>query len=209
MSGKLTSWLHQACTQSTCVVEHMKDLNIQLQQYVNELSRIMFRKENLRGDRSWRLPAFYSLCIQSLVRKGLISVFGNASTASSHSKCLGQHLQLAVQLFIALSPGFDTFMRSEDWSLEDPLKAPRLAIGHARWVEGILKGSSTYLQTLFDIISQSTSSDASWKKTSYLDFTDRQISSPCQQTGSPDGHLPGETNAVTPRDSSAERQQGS
>lgn len=151
MSGKISRWVHRDCTKSSCMVGHSRDLRVQSQQYLNELSRIMLKKENLRGETAWRLPAFYSLCIQSLVRRSLISVFGSASTFQSDSTSSTQYLQLGAQLFIALSPGFETFMRNEDWGWVDPVKAPKLRVGHERWMEEVQRSASKYLEKQFDI----------------------------------------------------------
>lgn len=49
MSGKLSSQVRQACTPTACVVDHLNQLDMQMQEYLNELSRIMFKKKNLRG----------------------------------------------------------------------------------------------------------------------------------------------------------------
>jgi hypothetical protein len=45
-------------------------------------------------------------------------------------------------------------MRSKDWSLKDPLKAPRLATGHTRWIKEVLTSSSRYLERIFDVNSR-------------------------------------------------------
>jgi hypothetical protein len=103
---------HKECASSLCFDQPSRDLENHLKQYVNELSREIFRKKNLRGDRGWWLPTFYSLCIQSYVRK----ILDRLQTSSTAKKIDPEitYLHLAVYLFEAVSSGFDPIQGNQD-----------------------------------------------------------------------------------------------
>jgi hypothetical protein len=88
-----------------------------LEKYLAELSSVFFKKENMRS-KSWRLSIFYSLCIQSIVRKALINLLGNGESANA-SLGAKQYLHLAVRLFIASSGIQDPLMRNFSAELEN------------------------------------------------------------------------------------------
>lgn len=79
-SGVLTPILHSLCAPRTCKYDCVANLNIHLHLYTEELSRVVFKKENLRDRVPWWLSAFYSFCIQSYVRRALIALTTNANT---------------------------------------------------------------------------------------------------------------------------------
>ena len=95
--GGLTLEAHENCTSLLCRVEPARNLEKCLGDYLNELSQEIF-KENLRGDFSWWLPTFCSLCIQAHVGRALKVFVGNEAEAVS------QYHGPAVRLFIAISP---------------------------------------------------------------------------------------------------------
>lgn len=109
---------HQTCTLSACTVDSSNTVSRNLNKYVNELSRIMFQKKNLRGDKAWCLPTFYSLCIQGLARRFLLSLPNDAMIEATRQS-LHQHLHLAVHLFSTLARGVEFKEQISDWVIQD------------------------------------------------------------------------------------------
>jgi hypothetical protein len=99
---------HDECASKLCFIQPSRNLENHLKQYVNELSREIFRKKNLRGDRAWWLPTFYSLCIQSYVRK----ILDRLQTPSTDQKITLEttYLHLAIYLFEAILSSYDPIM---------------------------------------------------------------------------------------------------
>jgi hypothetical protein len=69
--GYLTELSHRSCTASACDIDCIKNLNLHLEQYLDELSRVFFNKENMRIKQSWWLSTFYSFCIQGIIQRAL------------------------------------------------------------------------------------------------------------------------------------------
>ncbi|TGO49828.1 hypothetical protein BCON_0199g00200 [Botryotinia convoluta] len=80
-----------------------------IKRYIEQLSKVFFKKENLRG-KTWWLSVFYSLVIQSLVRTMLKAIVGDGGAEIPLS--INQYLHLAVRLFIATSGAHDPLVRS-------------------------------------------------------------------------------------------------
>lgn len=131
---------------------------------MDEFSNVIFRKENLQSDRQWWLSMFYSLCIQSIVRKGLIAITQGFSTQQCEPTTSGPrlYLHLVLRLFIACAATYDPLIM--DWSSDLVLKsadfkevsrAPQyklaqLAIGQRRWGMRGISSSRGYLKQLFE-----------------------------------------------------------
>jgi hypothetical protein len=101
----LTADAHEECGGGYCQVECIRNLTAQLATYVDELSSVMFNKENMR-DRRWWLSTFYSLYIQSYVRHALIIIekqlrFPNSDDLSSEELTAMQYMHLPAILFTA------------------------------------------------------------------------------------------------------------
>ncbi|KAE8442727.1 hypothetical protein EG329_002918 [Mollisiaceae sp. DMI_Dod_QoI] len=73
-SGLLNPLWHNACESRNCKIECIDNLNMHLSIFSQELSRVFFKKDNLRSKRPWWLSAFYSFCIQSVVRRALLKL---------------------------------------------------------------------------------------------------------------------------------------
>ncbi|KAF7860494.1 uncharacterized protein EAF02_010728 [Botrytis sinoallii] len=91
-----------------------KDRNVDalmsaIKRYIEQLSKVFFKKENLRG-KTWWLSVFYSLVIQSLVRAIMKAIIGDGGAEIPSS--INQYLHLAVRLFIATSGAHDPLTRS-------------------------------------------------------------------------------------------------
>jgi hypothetical protein len=136
--------------------------------YVDELSLVMFKKENLR-DRRWWLSTFYSLCIQSHVRHVLILVekeliFPGNEDPPGESLYSTQYLHLAAILFTAASAQYDPLIGGRlQYALTDDSVVPETSVpelhhlsarnvfGVDKWSEKGFKTSYAYLRHLLQI----------------------------------------------------------
>jgi hypothetical protein len=113
------------------------------------LSYVFFKKENLRG-KTWWLSAFYSLVIQSVVRRLLLKFVETFPPAPPSIK---QYLHLAVRFFIASSGKFDPLAcdlhPAEDEDREH-YEAARLAVRQKEWKSLGIENSGDYLRKLFE-----------------------------------------------------------
>jgi hypothetical protein len=107
-SGPLGEELHILCEGFYCNVNCIAHLTSALTFYLDELSRVFFKK-NMRN-KSWWLSAFYSLCIQSKVRRCLIELI-TAEPRSKETLGAKQYLQLAVRLFVGSSGVYDPLVQ--------------------------------------------------------------------------------------------------
>lgn len=81
-SGLFDARWHSICELNKCKVDCLANLNTHLQLYTQELSRVFFKRDNLKNRRPWWLSAFYSFCIQSYVRRVLIEL-------ANYTECVG------------------------------------------------------------------------------------------------------------------------
>ncbi|KAB8294964.1 hypothetical protein EYC80_006917 [Monilinia laxa] len=146
---------HEACEASICKVDCTQNVELQLEQYLDELSRVIFLKENMRS-RIWWLSVFYSLCIQSVIRQALILLSPNDQEELRST----QYLQIAVRLFTVSSGTYDPLIR--DWSSEstssnledgpsvEDYHDAQLAVKQPDWRLWDIKNSATYLKKVFE-----------------------------------------------------------
>ena len=87
-SGHLSEACHQSCKPQSCDVGCVANLEAHLSRYLNELSRVFFLKENLRDIKIWWMSGFYSLCIQSIVRRALLQLVGGRGNVELTTRCL-------------------------------------------------------------------------------------------------------------------------
>ncbi|THV45470.1 hypothetical protein BGAL_0485g00090 [Botrytis galanthina] len=92
-----------------CKDRNVDSLTSAIKRYVEQLSKVFFKKENLRG-KTWWLSVFYSLVIQSLVRAIMKAIVGDGGAEIPSS--INQYLHLAVRLFIVSSGAHDPLARS-------------------------------------------------------------------------------------------------
>lgn len=159
LKAKRTWNCHCSCNPSEqiCEVSCVASLNASLARYVDHLSQVFFKKENLRG-KTWWTPVFYSLVIQSIVRQLLLQLVDHLSTTSSSIK---RFLHLAVRLFAASSGDYDPLVR--EWNFpkvgmtqkeikqsESNNDAVRLAVKQKDWKSLGYQNSADYLQKLFE-----------------------------------------------------------
>lgn len=89
---------------SFCNDKNVDSLMSAIKRYIEQLSKVFFKKENLRG-KTWWLSVFYSLVIQSLVRAILKAIVADGGVEIPSS--INQYLHLAVRLFVATSGAHD------------------------------------------------------------------------------------------------------
>lgn len=130
-----------------CKIVCIADLLSALSIYLGELSRVLFKKENMHG-KAWWLSTFYSLRIQSKVRQCLTKLL---DTESSGEAAAGgaAYMHLAVQLFVASSRSYDPMMCA-NVELPDVVLA-RTALQQEGWESVGIYSSSDYLYMLFEI----------------------------------------------------------
>ncbi|KAF7870408.1 hypothetical protein EAF04_004153 [Stromatinia cepivora] len=153
---------HEACEFSICKVDCVRNIELQIEQYLDELSRVVFMKENMRS-RVWWLSAFYSLCIQGVIRQFLILLSSSGQNRVSKNEELSsaQYLHIAVRLFTVSSGNHDPLIK--DWSSELAFTSPdggapsiedyqnaQLAIRQLDWRLKGIKKSGNYLKRLFE-----------------------------------------------------------
>ncbi|EGS23696.1 uncharacterized protein CTHT_0003940 [Thermochaetoides thermophila DSM 1495] len=107
----LTPSAHEDCCGGRCQVECIQNLTTRIAAYIDELSAVIFNKENMR-DRRWWLSTFYSLYIQSYVRHALIAIekilrFRVLDDAPTEDLAATQYLHLPTILFTAASAKYD------------------------------------------------------------------------------------------------------
>ena len=118
-SGFLEPLWHESCFPTRCTTDLVNTLQKTLSLYLDELSRVFFKKENLIDRKPWWLSAFYSFCIQSYVRENLIQLEMRSKIESSSLSltlfAAEKYLRLPLRLFIARSGDFDP-ITTPQWS---------------------------------------------------------------------------------------------
>ncbi|KAI1657691.1 hypothetical protein F4813DRAFT_71844 [Daldinia decipiens] len=117
--GHLTYELHDDCGPGVCCVRPFQELSSNIKSFTDELSKIIFRKENRLHEKRWWLSAFYSLWIQSYVRRTIRFLENQPEFqfTSETKQIYSAYLLLAVELFDATSASFDPLTLT--WSLEE------------------------------------------------------------------------------------------
>ncbi|KAF4626905.1 hypothetical protein G7Y89_g11252 [Cudoniella acicularis] len=149
-------YLHQACSSSTCEIECIENMTRHLEQYLNELSRVFFKSENMRTKHNWWLSAFYSFCIQSFVRQSLMEM--SILLRGRIGRAADEYLHLAIRLFIASSGDYDPLVRGFapgskekdfDHTLVADFQAAQVAVSQTSWKGDGITSSGQYLKKLF------------------------------------------------------------
>jgi hypothetical protein len=104
-SCKLTKASHQACSSTSCEIGCLSKVDANLKTYLDMLYEVMFDK-NSKNRREWWLSVFYSLCIQSYVRKSVIILVSHLGQEDNDGPATAtttanKYLQLVVELFAA------------------------------------------------------------------------------------------------------------
>ncbi|KAL2266674.1 hypothetical protein VTJ83DRAFT_6026 [Remersonia thermophila] len=164
----LTADAHEDCGGGFCQVECIRNLTAQLATYVDELSAVMFNKENMR-DRRWWLSTFYSLYMQSYVRHALIIIekqlrFHSSDDVSSDEPTATQYMHLPAVLFTAASTKYDPLFDGRlQYALTDNSVIPetsvpelhhssaRIACEVDKWPEAGIRTPYQFLRSLLQI----------------------------------------------------------
>ncbi|KAH8668091.1 hypothetical protein BGZ60DRAFT_528428 [Tricladium varicosporioides] len=147
---------HAHCHGNSCKVKYISDFEQNITLYLDELSRVFFRKENLKTRSGYWISAFYSFCIQAIVRKVLLELLGRRITITapvdeSLPKASEQFLHLAVNLFIASSGTYDPL--TTNYSATEPGNASDQEdiVLLQQVLGGPVHSSAGYLRKLFEI----------------------------------------------------------
>lgn len=167
-AGLLQPSGHDECSSGGCEVHCIRELLACVRAYVDELSAVMFNKENMR-DRRWWLSTFYSLCIQSYVRHSLLAIekhlcFPDLDDVSAEDLTSTQYLHLAAVLFTAASAKYDPLLGGQyQYALTDNSVIPETSIPELHhssvraacevdtWGEAGIKSSYQFLRRLLQI----------------------------------------------------------
>lgn len=152
-SGFILESMHEGCEKSQCKIDCILDAERSIKLYVDELSRVFFKKENIRFKEGWWLSTFYSLGIQGLVRRALLQLKPESGTDDETK----QYLHLVIRLFGASSGPYDPLTRNyaisakgEDKSMAEDFKAAQLSLHQYKWTSAGVSGSVHYLKQLFE-----------------------------------------------------------
>jgi hypothetical protein len=157
-AGWLTDNIHNTCELRSCRVDCISNLTTSLSIFIDGLSKVFFKKENMRN-KSWWLSMFYSFCIQSMVRKILIKLSSAPSMPIRAFSGARQHLYLALRLFNATSGIYDPlgwdlpFQSSgslKEASLFEDVQRAKFATDQDNWKFFGISSSAEYLSQLFD-----------------------------------------------------------
>jgi hypothetical protein len=114
-------------------VECIHNLRYQVKAYVDELSSVIFNKENMR-DRRWWLSTFYSFYVQSYVRHALITIekqlrFQSVEDVPAEDLTTTQYLHLPAVLFTAASAKYDPLLDGRlQYALTDNSVIPETSV---------------------------------------------------------------------------------
>lgn len=164
----LTPKAHEECGGGRCQVGCIQNLSSRLTAYVDELSSVIFNKENMR-DRKWWLSTYYSLCIQSYVRHALIIIerqlrFRTADDVAAEDLTATQYLHLPTVLFTAASAKYDPLLGGRlQYALTENSVIPetsvpelhhssaRVAFEVDKWAEAGIRTPYQFLRRLLQI----------------------------------------------------------
>lgn len=167
--GELRLFEHVTCKPSRCKIDSYQKLKSHLDDYLNMLSKVIFKK-NAKLRKDWWLSVFYSLCIQSIVRRALVFVTSKLRnlTDPDPRSAASQYLHLAVQLFFAacnaagkgfepLSYDFDNLSALEITNLTrhsfqiEHGKTAQKALQRNSWQRQNISSAYDYLGMLFEM----------------------------------------------------------
>lgn len=164
----LSAKAHDDCTSGHCQVHYIRELLLGVRMYIDELSTVIFNKDNMR-DRRWWLSTFYSLYIQSCVRHAIIAIekqlcFPDLGDVPAEDLASTQYLHLAGVLFTAASAKYDPLLGGQyQYALTDNSVIPETSIPELHhssvrtacevdtWGEAGIKSSYQFLRQLLQI----------------------------------------------------------
>ncbi|KAH7336093.1 hypothetical protein BKA65DRAFT_596148 [Rhexocercosporidium sp. MPI-PUGE-AT-0058] len=160
-AGLLERHWHQQCSRSKCRFECISVIDMHIQLYLKELSRVMFSKDNMRNPHLWWLSIFYSFCIQSIVRKALIDLTSCPSTNQLFWDGFSaeQYLHLPIRLFIASTAALDLANSKDGLRYvsipkhgelqKQEILGLMLAVEQPKWELNSVTSTAVYLNRLF------------------------------------------------------------
>lgn len=197
-SGKLTRDSHRGCNALKCNIDCLSRLDDNLEVYLELLSKAIF-KPNSKYCREWWLSVFYSLCIQSHVRRCLVLLVSHLDVDEEKDRKkinppADEYLHLAVELFAAcndsgrkydplnyslgkLSSAESNLARKHALDLEHAGLA-QVAARQDLWAANGISGSYEYLRRQFDVGSAMAES-SNLRKRRRSDTTDHSSAHSC------------------------------
>ncbi|TAQ85316.1 hypothetical protein B7494_g6354 [Chlorociboria aeruginascens] len=160
--GYLSKSTHDACKPPNCLVDCILHLESQISSYIDDLSQVIFKKENRKDPKKWWLSTFYSLCVQSFVRMGLIILVDDSTSDKESAQIFNtnQYLWLAVRLFGVGSATYDPLVASlsskavsdssEDKKFESCHELAKASVKSKLWEQHGIISSRECLKKLFD-----------------------------------------------------------
>jgi hypothetical protein len=97
------------CSSSHCEHDFISSIAAHLDRFIVEPSKVLSLKENM-NHKLWWLSVFYSLCIQSYVRRILLDLARNHVPPGTQQEGFKQYLHFALRLFIAASGAHDPLL---------------------------------------------------------------------------------------------------
>ena len=168
--GLLKRTTHLACDNQGCKVQCLANLDLHLTLYLDELSRVFFKKENLRDKNKtdWFVSTFYSFCIQAFVRRALqkLSTYSHGASEAMENffgfhipsfvkpalAASNSYLHLAIHLFIASNGSYDPL--TVDYSKVDeasPSEFQKDVTTLRQTLGAAMTSSSEYLKKIYEI----------------------------------------------------------
>ncbi|KAN0107964.1 hypothetical protein V8E51_007706 [Hyaloscypha variabilis] len=146
---------HRSCHPSQCGCYVIDELHTNSTLYLDELSRVFFKKENLRDRAPSWLSIFYSFCIQSLVRNFLVRLIALPEVPKTKIAeiAASQYLYLPLRLFNASSSGSKDRFGPDETTYFGPnaedYRQARIAVNYTEWISNGVETPSDYLKRLF------------------------------------------------------------
>ncbi len=151
-AGFLKKSYHIYCRSGTCHIKCLSDLEINIDRYLDEVSRVILDRDTTNKDKPWWLSMFYSTCIQSFVRKVLLQL------PSYQPKACREHLHLPARVFLAISGKHDPLILKpipassleECVPNEQDLASARRAVNVDEWGIKGFRNSGDYLRDILE-----------------------------------------------------------
>ncbi|KAK3363167.1 hypothetical protein B0T25DRAFT_32047 [Lasiosphaeria hispida] len=208
---------HSECGPGQCQVQCVQDIHRYVATYIDELSSVVFNKENMK-DRRWWLSTFYSLYIQSYVRHALIAIekylcFEGLDDVPAEDLANTQYLHLAAVLFTAASAKYDPLLGGRlqyaltENSVIPETSVPELHHSSARvvcevekWPEVGIKTSYQFLRRLLQIGSLDFEEEQVETESIGVSSAQETVPSPNQPLPSPQSLKSPSSIPLSPRD---------
>ncbi|PVH83660.1 hypothetical protein DL98DRAFT_110572 [Cadophora sp. DSE1049] len=153
--GHLEYRWHRHCSSTRCKIECIATINTCLKLYLQELSRVFFKKENMRNPYLWWLSTLYSFCIQSVVRKALLVLEKGCKQDIAAENYLHQPIRLFIAVMshdlINMQRDLRPKLLPEGRLTTADISAVERAVEQNKWEENGINSTAMYLRRLFEM----------------------------------------------------------